>query len=243
MIGAAVGKGTVMRSSDIPRDATVDAADGEVGRVRHVVVVPLTYAVTDLVVVQGVRQWRLQASAIAGVAGERVRLQGERSRLQPGSAFTAEEFTSLAGTDEQGDSQSTFELHRRPRRLQLREEVLRVTKTEEQTGVARLSTRVTERLETVTVPVRATRLVIEVVPGSGSARVGDRVLHEGESLEVLLSEERVRVTKEVVVREDVLIRTETVEHEEQIQETLRREELVVDQEGDLAVEEASRRQR
>ena len=46
------------------------------------------------------------------------------------------------------------------------------------------------------------------------------------------------MTKEVVVREDVLIRTETVEHEEQIQETLRREELVVDQEGSLTVEEA-----
>jgi uncharacterized protein (TIGR02271 family) len=90
----------------------------------------------------------------------------------------------------------------------------------------------------VTVPVRATRLVIEVVPGSGSARVGDRVLQEGESLDVLLSEERVSVTKELVAREDVLIRTDVVEQEQQIQETVRREELVIDQDGDLTVEDA-----
>ena len=227
-----------MTSRDIRRDATVEAADGEVGHVRHVVVDPQTRAVTDLVVEQGGRQWLLPASAIAGVAAERVTLEGERSQLQTGRAFTAAEFTSLDGGDEQGDIRSTFELQRRPQRLQLREEVLRVTKTEEQTGVVRVSTRVTEWTETVSVPLRVTRLVIEVVPGSGSARVGDRVLGEGESIEVVLCEERVTVSKELVAREDVIVRTETVEREEQIQETVRREELVIDREGDLAVEPA-----
>ena len=114
----------------------------------------------------------------------------------------------------------------------------RAEKTEEQTGVVRVSTRVTERTETITVPLKETRLVIEVVPGSGMARVGDRELREGETLELVLSEERVSVSKAVVVREDVLVRTETVERQEQIQETVRREELVIDQEGDLTVEPA-----
>ncbi len=228
-----------MTSSDIPQGATVEATDGDVGRVHHVVVDPQTRDVTDLVIEQGGRQWLLPASAIAGVEGKRVRLQGARSQLQGGRAFTAGEFTPLDGADDQADIGRAFELQRRPQRLQLREEVLRVETTEEQTGVVRVSTRVTERTETITVPLKETRLVIEVVPGSGTARVGDRELREGETLELVLSEERVSVSKAVVVREDVLVRTETVEREEQIQETVRREELVIDQEGDLTVEPAA----
>ena len=226
-----------MLSTEIPRNARVEAADGELGRVRHVIVDPESRQTTDLIVEQDGRQWLVSASAVAGVEGDRVRLQTERAQVQTHSADLSA-FEALDGAPEPGTTTSTFELQRRPQRLQLKEEVLRVSKSEEQTGVVRVSTRVTERLETVTVPVRATRVVIEVVPGSGSARVGDRVLQEGESIEVLLTEERLSVTKELVVREDVVIRTETVEHEEQIQETLRREELVVNQEGSLTVEEA-----
>ena len=226
-----------MLNTEIPRNARVEAVDGEVGRVRHIIVDPATRQVTDLVVEQDGRRWLVPANAVVGAEGERVRLQTARAQVQTHAAdLTA--FEALDGTAEPGARTSAYELQHRSQRLQLKEEVLRVNKTEEQTGVVRVSTRVTERMETVTVPVRATRVVIEVVPGSGSARVGDRLLREGESIDVLLCEERVSVNKELVVREDVLIRTETVEHEEQLQETLRREELVVDQDGNLTVEGA-----
>ena len=226
-----------MARMEIPQHAQVEAADGALGRVRHVVVDPQTQDLTDLVVEQDGRQWLVPASAVAGVEGERVRLAGDRVQYQRQPAdLTA--FEVLPGEPAAPGAARPYQVQRRPHRLQLKEEVLRVSTTEEQSGVVRVSTRVTERMETVTVPVRVTRLVIEVVPGSGSARVGDRVLPEGESIEVLLSEERVSVTKELVAREDVLIRTDVVEQEQQIQETVRREELVVTQDGDLTVEDA-----
>ena len=227
-----------MLSTEIPRDAVVAATDGELGRVRHVVVDPQTRHVTDLVVEQDGRRWLVPAGAVAGVEGDHVRLQTERAQVQTERSADLAAFEALNDPGAPGATVGAYELQRRAQQLQLREEVLRITTTAEQTGVVRVSTRVTERTETVSVPLRATRLVVEVVPGSGSARVGDRVLHEGESIEVVLSEERAVVSKEVVVREDVIVRTETVAREEQIQETLRREELVVDQEGDLTVEEA-----
>ena len=123
-----------------------------------------------------------------------------------------------------------------PQHLELREEVLRADKREEQAGVVRLSTRIVERTETIVVPVREERLVIELVPGSGRVRIGDRELGDGERMEVTLHEERVSISKEVVAREDVVVRTEAVEREEQISETVRREELVVEHEGDVRIE-------
>ena len=227
-----------MVRSDIPPDARVEAVDGELGRVRHVVVDPVSRDVTDLVVAQDGdgHPWLIPMSAVTAVTGDRVTLQGDRAEYQAGSSVDLTAFDVVDDATGAGDTRHGFALQRRPQRLQLREEVLRVTKTEEQAGVVRVGTRITERLETVTVPVRETRLVIEVVPGSGTARVGDRELREGETIEVLLSAERITVSKEVVAREDVLVHTAVVERDEQIQETVRREELVVDQQGDLVVD-------
>ena len=225
-----------MRSTDIPRDAQVLASDGALGRVRQLVVDPTTRELVDLVVERGDRRWLVPAGAIAGVEGNRVRLAGDRARFEGGTAFRAEEFEPLGAGS--GNGVRDDELQRRTRRLELREEVLRVSTTEERAGVVRVSTRVSERLETVTVPLKETRLIIEVVPGSGTARVGDRELREGESIELILSEERLSVGKDVVVREDVVVRTETVEREERVEATVQREELVVDREGDLVVEGA-----
>lgn len=118
--------------------------------------------------------------------------------------------------------------------LQLREELLTVSVEPQQAGIVRLTRSVTERVETIEVPVREERLVIDLAPGSGGRiMVGDRELHEGESIEILLNEERVIVNKELVVREEVALRTEVFERTEVVQETLRREELVVDDAGGL----------
>ena len=46
--------------------------------------------------------------------------------------------------------------------------------------------------------------------------------------------ERAEVAKETVVTEEVNVRTEATEHEEQVQETLRKEELVVEDPAHLA---------
>ena len=162
--------------------------------------------------------------------------RGTESPVQPGKPSERERFATLDTDAAQTPAIGADALEQHPRRLELREERLRVSKAEEPAGVVRVSKRITERLETVTVPVRQERLVIELMPGSGTARIGDTELREGETLEVVLLEERVTIGKEVAIAEDVVVRKEIVEHEEEFQETVRREELVIDQHGDLVVQ-------
>jgi uncharacterized protein (TIGR02271 family) len=219
-----------MNATQIPRDARVVAADGAVGRVEHVVVDDDTQALTHLVVRRdGDGDARLlPVAAIDRLDGDQVVLTGVRAQLDAAPRYEASEFHAV--------DYGTLKPEDLPYQLQLREERLRVDTEETQAGVVRARTRVTERIETVNMPIREERLVIEVVPGTGRVRIGDRELQEGETIEVPLREERVVVGKEVVVHEDVVIRTESIERTESVQATLRREELSVEDPADLVVE-------
>lgn len=117
--------------------------------------------------------------------------------------------------------------------LELREERLRVETEQERAGEVRLGTRVVEREETVNVPLREERVVIERRPGSGEVVDDDIDARRDETIEVDVMRERAVVDKEAVVTEEVDVRKETVQHDERVSETLRREELVV--EGDQGV--------
>ena len=132
------------------------------------------------------------------------------------------------------------ELYQRPaqgaQRLQLLEERLRAVKQQEQAGAVRLGKRIIERQETVNVPVREERVVIERTPVSGQATPGEITARENETIEVPVMRERVQVEKEAVVTEEVNVRTEATERQEQIQETVRKEELVVEDEGGVVAE-------
>jgi len=123
-----------------------------------------------------------------------------------------------------------------PQRLQLREERLRVSKQQEQAGTVKLGTRITEHTETVDVPVREERVVIERTPGSGKVVAGGAELKEGQTIEVPVTRERVNVQKEAVVTEEVNVRKEATQRTEHVQDTVRKEELAVDDKGGLAAE-------
>ena len=121
---------------------------------------------------------------------------------------------------------------RRRERIQLREERPVVERQQEQAGEVRLGKRVTEREETVQVPVREERVVIERTPVQGEARQGE-ITGRDETIEVPVMRERADVEKETVVTEEVNVRKEATERQEQVQTTLRKEELEV--EGDEGV--------
>jgi len=123
------------------------------------------------------------------------------------------------------------------KRMELREERLKITKEPVQAAVARVRRVVSDWTETVTVPLHREQVVIEVLPGGGTVEVDGRVLQPGETCEITIVEERANVTKETVVLGSVSIRKESVEFEETIQERLRREELVVDEDDNLEVHE------
>jgi uncharacterized protein (TIGR02271 family) len=123
-------------------------------------------------------------------------------------------------------------LYQRPaqgaQRLQLMEERLNVDKQRYHAGEVKVGKRITEHTETVNVPVREERVIIERTTATGQVAAGDRELKEGETIEVPVMAERVNVTKEPVVTEQVNIRKEATERTETAQDTVRREELVVD---------------
>ena len=131
-------------------------------------------------------------------------------------------------------------LYQRPaagaQRLQLLEERLRAVTQPEQAGAVRLGKRISERQETVNVPVREERVIIERTPVEGQPRADDQDLRDGETIEVPVMRERVQVEKETVVTEDVQVRTEATEHEQQVQATVRKEELVVEEEGGVVTD-------
>ena len=113
------------------------------------------------------------------------------------------------------------------------EERLDVGTTRQETGRARLRKYVTTEQETVTVPVKKERAVLETEPitdGNVGNATGGPAISEEEH-EVVLSEEQVNVSKTAEPVERVRLGTETVTQEETVTEEVRKEHIEAD--GDV----------
>lgn len=113
------------------------------------------------------------------------------------------------------------------------EEHLAVGTTSQEAGRARLRKYVTTENETVTVPVRKERAVLETEPVTSASldnATAGPAISEDEH-EVVLSEERVVVDKTVEPVERVRLGTETVTEQETVNEEVRKEHIEV--EGDV----------
>jgi len=253
-----------MAELNIQRNARVLASDGEVGRVSHVIVDPQTKEVTHLVVGRDGADYEVPMTAVRSVDGDRVTLQGDRSAVgrrfdreqyhevdedevrsdtirtaQRGGAplQDADEDEVQVGSTRQPRT-AVEDLRQsdatRPSRLQLREERLRVGTVQEEAGAVELGKRVVERTETAEVPLREERVVIERRPVAERV-AGGEIADTDETLEVDLMRERAVVDKEAVVTEEVGVRKEATERTEQVQGTVRKEELVAEEHGDVDV--------
>ena len=116
-----------------------------------------------------------------------------------------------------------------------REEELRVGKERVETGRVRLRKHVVTEQKTVTVPVEREEfeVVREPIADGETSRGGK--LGEDET-SVTLSEERPVVDKEVVDKERVGLRTNTVQEERRVDAEVGREEVVVDEDGRAGVD-------
>jgi len=121
--------------------------------------------------------------------------------------------------------------HAFDRTVQLREEKLRVTKTPVQTGNVKVRKEVHTDHKTVTVPVEREEIVIERRPAGGLATGSVRA----EEVRIPVKEERVTVSKETVVKEEVRVSKRKVHGTEDVSDDVRREELVVETEGKAKV--------
>ena len=111
------------------------------------------------------------------------------------------------------------------------EEELRVGTTERESGRVRLKKYVVEDEVTQTVPVRREEVHVEREPitdaNVGDATSGPEISEEEH--EVVLHEEEAVVDKQVVPKERVRLDKDVTTDEEQVSETLRKEEVDVDQ--------------
>lgn len=118
--------------------------------------------------------------------------------------------------------------------VQLREEELQARKTSVEAGQVTVGKDILEERKTLEVPVRREQAYIE---RRAVNRPADRPIEAGanQTIEVPIREEEVDVTKQPVVYEEVGVGKRQFVENERVSDTVRRERLRVDTEGDVNV--------
>jgi uncharacterized protein (TIGR02271 family) len=122
--------------------------------------------------------------------------------------------------------------------FQVKEERLHAEKRPVETGEVNVRKEVHSETKTMEVPVEREEVIIERTPVHGRAATegiatGD--IREGEQIRVPVREEQVNVTKEPVVTEEVKVGKQVVQDTEHVSGEVRKEEVKVDQTGDVDV--------
>lgn len=120
--------------------------------------------------------------------------------------------------------------------LKLHEERLNVDKERVQTGEVNVGKHVVEEEQSIDVPVEREEVYVErrqVNDETGTGSTGDRgTLGENDSIHVDVNEERLNVSKDDVVSEEVVVGKRKVKDTEHVSETVRREEADIDEDTD-----------
>jgi len=122
--------------------------------------------------------------------------------------------------------------HAFDRTIQLREEHLKVNKQREKTGEVGVHKEVVTEHRQITVPVEREEVVIERRPAHGSAAAGDM---KAEQIRIPVSEEKVSVHKETVVKEEVSVGKRKVQDTKTVGADVQHEEIRVEEHGDAKV--------
>jgi uncharacterized protein (TIGR02271 family) len=196
------------------------------------------------------REHHIPFSAIRSVEGDRINLRVSRDDLDnlgygespttlgdDRAEYVSTERTSASASAVGGSDLAADDTPRQPRgdserRLQLREEELIPRKRAVQTGEVRLQTDVVQEQRTVDVPVTREEVYVERRPVE--RRASDRPISDtAETIKVPVTEEEVTVEKRPVVYEEVEVGKRAVQETEAVDATVRREELRVQDEGNV----------
>lgn len=121
-------------------------------------------------------------------------------------------------------------------RISLQEERLNVDTNEVKSGEVNIKKKVTEETQTVDVPVKHEEVTIEKRPVAGKEGT-ETTLGDEEEIKIPITEEQVEVTKKPVVTDEIVVNKETKEDVESVSDTVRKEDIDVDTEGDVSVNE------
>jgi uncharacterized protein (TIGR02271 family) len=126
--------------------------------------------------------------------------------------------------------------------VQAREEQLRVRKTPVDKGEVKVRKEVHTEHKTIDVPVTREEVVVERrAPTGQKASAGD--LGAGQEVRIPVREEEVNVEKQAVVKEEVSVGKRRVKDTQRVDETLRKEDIKIETEGDVKVRDQGRNPR
>ncbi len=117
--------------------------------------------------------------------------------------------------------------------VQVHEERLHAHKQPVNTGEVRVHKEVVTEQQTINVPTTREEIVVERRPASGRASTSD--IRAGEEIRIPVKEEKVNVSKEAVVTEEVSVGKRQVTENQQVGGTVRKEQVHVEQKGDVDV--------
>jgi uncharacterized protein (TIGR02271 family) len=119
--------------------------------------------------------------------------------------------------------------------IELREEELRASKERVKAGEVRVRKEVVTEKKTIDVPVTREEVVVERRPASGRPTSGD--IGKDDEIRIPLTEEKVRVEKTPVVKEEITLGKRQIHETERVQDTVRREEARIEESGEARVRE------
>jgi uncharacterized protein (TIGR02271 family) len=150
---------------------------------------------------------------------------------------TARSTSHLAATSDQGAACATGAMDSGKQGsgvVRAHAEQLHVEKQNVQTGDVRVRKEVHTEHKTIEVPVEREEVVIERHPVAGQS-AGGATIHEGQEIRIPVREEQIHVEKQPVVIEEVAVGKRKVQETKRVSDTVRKEEIKVETDGDVNV--------
>lgn len=145
---------------------------------------------------------------------------------------------ALNKEDVYGVNGQARELPEDERTLRLREEQLNIDKERVQTGEVVINKEVNEQHKTINVPVEHEEVTVEHRSVSGrEANRETGTIEDGETLRIPVVEEKLEVSKKPVVTDEIVIKKHAVQETEQVQDTLKKEDIQLDSTDESIVNE------
>ena len=167
---------------------------------------------------------------------EKVRMVYRGVEYEPNDMAYAQTDNSLSDHDRDSSLHGNEETDDR-QNLKLYEERLVANKERFRSGAVTIGKRVETQTANLSVPVEKERIVIERNTANNGtvAAPGEATFDDGEVARVEVYEEAVNIEKQTFVREEVSVRKGVDRNIISAQETIRREELEVNTEGEVVV--------
>lgn len=128
---------------------------------------------------------------------------------------------------------ATHESARAGDTIEVKEERLHAEKRPVEVGEVRVHKEVHTETKSIDVPVQREEIVIERKAVHGHAATSS--IKEGEEIRIPVSEEKVHVTKDAVVTEEVKVGKRVVQDTEHVSGQVRKEEIRIEEKGDVDV--------